>query len=70
MGGNAAPYNSSIVHSVQIDTIQVALSTVVEPPGSSYFLFCGAMRCGDVIILIFCREFAFIMISQKIPSSA
>jgi len=69
-GANATPFHGSIIPSDRIDTIQVALCTVIEPPGSSYYIDCGAICCGYVIILIFCREFTAIMFSQKISSSA
>ena len=37
-GVNVTPCHSSIVRSVPIDTIQVALSTVSVPPGSLCYL--------------------------------
>ena len=37
-GVNVAPFHSSMIRSVPIDTIQVVRSTVIVPPGSLYFL--------------------------------
>ena len=58
-----APFHSSIVRSVPIDTIQVALFTVMVPPGSLYVRLRGTVNSRYVVILIFCREFTAIMIS-------
>jgi len=69
-GVNVTPNQSTIVSSVGIDTIQVALPTGIVPPGSSYQRVCGTVYGGCVVILIFCREFMAIMITQIISSGS
>ena len=64
---NVTPFHSSIVRFVLIDTIQVALSTAIVPPGSLYVhICCTVNNLIFVVILIFCREFMAIMISKPI----
>ena len=43
-GAKATPNQSAIVRPVGIDTIQVALPTVIVPPGSSNWILCGAVH--------------------------
>ena len=46
---NVTPVHSSIVRSVPIDTIQVAMSTSIVPPGSFYGHVCCTVKKGCVI---------------------
>ena len=57
------------VISVMIDTIQVAVMTVVIPPGS-FPLHSTVIVTITVVILVFCWKWITIVISQRISSSS